>query len=81
LHPWDFEAHGPRRANAKSAMVERRTSVNRSPCGRRTSLQDDAVRFLGCERATLPTVYPDKRTDAMPIRESRGHGSVACISR
>jgi len=38
-HPWDFGAHEPPRANAKSPMAERRTSVNRSPCGRRTSLQ------------------------------------------
>ena len=37
--PWDFEARGLRRANGKSPMVERRTSVNRSPCGRRTSLR------------------------------------------
>ena len=36
--PWDFGARGPRRANGKSPMAERRTSVNRSPCGRRTSL-------------------------------------------
>jgi len=36
--PWDFAARGPPRASAKSPRVERRTSVNRSPCGRRTSL-------------------------------------------
>jgi len=36
--PWDFGARGLRRANGKSPMAERRTSVNRSPCGRRTSL-------------------------------------------
>ena len=38
LHPRDFEAHEPLLARPKSPMVERRTSVNRSPCGRRTSL-------------------------------------------
>ncbi len=36
-HPEDFGAREPRRAMWKSWM-ERRTSVNRSPCGRRTSL-------------------------------------------
>jgi hypothetical protein len=38
-NPWDFGARGPQRATGKSPMVERRTSVNRSPCGRRTSLE------------------------------------------
>jgi hypothetical protein len=37
-HPQDFGAHEQPLANGKSARVERRTSVNRSPCGRRTSL-------------------------------------------
>jgi len=41
--PWDFGARGPQRATGKSPMVERRTSVNRSPCGRRTSLQVGAA--------------------------------------
>ena len=36
-HPWDFGGRGRLRASGKSPMVERRTSVNRSPCGRRTS--------------------------------------------
>ena len=36
-HPGDFGGREPRRAMWKSWM-ERRTSVNRSPCGRRTSL-------------------------------------------
>ena len=36
--PRDFAAHEPPRANGRSPMAERRTSVNRSPCGRRTSL-------------------------------------------
>ena len=43
MRPWDFGAHGPLRASGKSPMVERRTSVNRSPCGRRTSLGVNAV--------------------------------------
>jgi hypothetical protein len=38
-NPWDFGAREPQRATGKSPMVERRTSVNRSPCGRRTSLR------------------------------------------
>jgi hypothetical protein len=71
LHPWDFEAREPRRANAKSPMAERRTSVNRSPCGRRTSLRDGARRFFGCVRATLPTVYPDKGSDAIAFHSMR----------
>jgi hypothetical protein len=69
LHPWDFEARGPRRASAKSPRLERRTSANRSPCGRRTSLQDGARRFLGCVRATLPTVYPDNGSDAIAFHK------------
>ena len=38
LRPLDFGAHELLRASGKSPMVERRTSVNLSPCGRRTSL-------------------------------------------
>jgi hypothetical protein len=34
---WYFGARGRLRAIWKSLMAERRTSVNRSPCGRRTS--------------------------------------------
>ena len=34
---WDFGARVPRRASAKSPIVDRRSSVNRSSCGRRTS--------------------------------------------
>jgi hypothetical protein len=49
--PVDFEAHEPRRANGKSPMVERQTSVNRSPCGRRTSL--GAARFNAWPHARL----------------------------
>jgi hypothetical protein len=37
LHPWDFGVRAPQRANWKSPIVDRRTSVNRSSCGRRTS--------------------------------------------
>jgi hypothetical protein len=45
----DFEARVPPRANGKSPMAERRTSVNRSPCGRRASpvLAQLVVRRLG----------------------------------
>ena len=53
-HPWDFEVRGRRRASGKSQMAERRASVNRSPCGRRTSL------CRGQSEICLPTppVYP-----------------------
>jgi hypothetical protein len=36
--PRDFAARGQQLANGRSPRLERRTSVNRSPCGRRTSL-------------------------------------------
>jgi hypothetical protein len=37
-HPWDFGGREQLLSRPKFPMVERRTSVNRSPCGRRTSL-------------------------------------------
>ena len=43
-------------------MVERRTSVNRSPCGRRTSLPGKRK-----HDAALPTVYSDRAGDSMPF--------------
>jgi hypothetical protein len=51
--PVDFEAHEQQRANGKSPMVERQTSVNRSSCGRRTSL--GAARFNAWPHARLAT--------------------------
>jgi len=56
---WDFEARGPLRANAKSAMAERRASVNRSPCGRRTSIQGS---MKACS-ATLPLCLSHRGVD------------------
>jgi len=41
--PRDFAGREPQPANAMSPRVERRTSVNRSPCGRRTSLPADTA--------------------------------------
>jgi len=89
-HPWDFEARELLRANGKSPMAERRTSVNRSPCGRRTSIQAAGVG----RAATLATVYPDSGRDAMPIanihigvlktkiRRMTGRGrSTRCVNR
>ena len=38
MNPWDFAAHEPPRANGKSPRLEDRSLVNRSHCGRHTSL-------------------------------------------
>ena len=61
LHPWDFGARGPRRATGKFPMVERRTSVNRSPCGRRTSLLAAREGAQPCRQYTRigQTIPPD----------------------
>ena len=64
--PWDFEAHGPQRATAKFPMVERRTSVNRSPCGRRTSLMAGQAQRPPCRQYTrsgreIPCDLPQQR--------------------
>jgi len=63
-HPQDFEERERQPANGKSLRLERRTSVNRSPCGRRTSLwgRQDA------KSATLPTVYPKLGGDSIAYR-------------
>jgi hypothetical protein len=65
--PWDFGAREPQRATGKSPMVERRTSVNRSPCGRRTSLEVGAARCAPpCRqytrtRPTIPLHFKQRR--------------------
>src|SRR5580693_7898973 len=64
MHPWDFGAREPRRANAKSAIAERRASENRSRCGRRTSLQGGTLN-QSCGHAALATVYPQPARNAI----------------
>ena len=64
MHPRDFGVREPRRANAKSAIAERRESENRSRCGRRTSLQGDTL-SSSCGHAALATVYPQPTRNAI----------------
>jgi len=80
--PVDFEAHEPQRANGKSPMVGRQTSVNRSSCGRRTSL--GAARFnarpharLSARRLADSILGPRRRFHA--FRAGREQGISAFI--
>jgi hypothetical protein len=57
LRPGDFEEPAQRRANGTSPKVNRRSSVNRSSCGRRTSL--GPAQLIGAFRSGVTYIYSD----------------------
>ena len=50
--PWDFGEHAQSRANGMSPIVDHQSTVNRSSCGRRTSLRPCAEPDSFCSGVT-----------------------------
>lgn len=89
LRPEDFGARALWRANGMSPIVDRRSSVNRSSCGRRTSLVPRGLRknshsgatyiysFTRCVLASrVPDSIPLKRPLSQDFIEDGGSGNL-----